>query len=87
MGNVHEKLEELEGAHRMGPVTMVDAITWKVRAGNSEKIEIGQWMTLVLVYDSQYVRDQCDVHEACVIPNKRTNEQVFVSFFHFFFIS
>ena len=49
------------------PQILVDAITWKVRAEASGKMASGQWLTLALVYDSKYVRDQCDVHEAAVL--------------------
>ena len=27
---------------------------------------------MVLVYDSQYVRDQCDVHEATMVPGRNS---------------
>ena len=54
------------------PQILVDAITWKVRAEASGKMASGQWLTLALVYDSKYVRDQCDVHMAAVLPEKTT---------------
>ena len=54
------------------PQILVDAITWKVRAEASGKVATGQWITVVLVYDSKYVRDQCDVHEAETLPDKNS---------------